>query len=903
MPDFLMLRALALSWLLLLGCAATPAAFAQSSTTITPAQRALLQSLTPAQRNAMLRRFQGSTSAAQGNNTPAPAPADATPAATGPAPDDDMPVRTTLGPDSTVIVLVTGPQSDDRKDDDERKATINARNPYVLDRNGALRMPGIAPVSLAGLTEEQALIRLRAEPALAGLEIEFFLLPLDDLEQPDLQPFGYDLFAMDADRFAANDKQPVPTDYVIGPGDTVNVQFYGAVTAEYSIAVDRDGTLGLPELGPLPAAGLTFDALREEIKLRVSEKLIGSQASVTLGELRSIRVFLLGDVEMPGAYQVSAFSTMTNVLALGRGIAPTGSLRSIQQKRNGRVINTLDLYSLLLQGDASRDRRLANGDVVFVPTVGPRITVSGDVQRPAIYEYKKSISARQAVTLAGGSLPSALISNVRIERPNPASGLDVFEVDLRDVTSGDFTLQAGDRLVVPGDVEQLDNVVTLSGHVRRAGLRPWRPGLRLSDVLDSDRDVGPDADTHYVVIKRQRLPNGPISVISASIFDVWRGARDATDPALIARDEIIVFSMDEGRSVLLDPILETLRQQSSVDAPSAIVSIDGEVKAPGFYPLEADMTVADLIRAGGGLTEAAYADDAELRRHSTAPDGARKSQLVSISLQSENPASSEQTIALQPYDRLNIKRTPNWGEERFIEIRGEVTFPGRFSLSDGESLASVLDRAGGLTPASFAGGAVLTRASLRERERQQLDELATRIENDLATLALSNPDQEDGLSTGQSLLRQLRSAQPTGRLVIDMDAIVNGESKQDLLLRDGDLLFIPKKSQEVTVIGEVQYATSHLWNEDFSREDYILRSGGITPKADKRRIYVVRASGEVVVSKRSRFYGSLNSNEIRAGDTIVVPIKTDRVAPVVLWTSATQIIYNLAIAAAAVNSF
>ncbi|MFK8016110.1 MAG: SLBB domain-containing protein [Gammaproteobacteria bacterium] len=882
----------------------TPATLAQGLPQLTSEQQRALSAMTPAQKEAVLRQM-GFTNARS-----VPAPTNRTDRAaeieipTSSVIEEGESLIDTLDVTDTII-LILSPRENVRLDRKTRslKERINSGNPYRLDSGGQLTLPELPKIALGGLSQQQAQVRMQAEPAFSQFDLEFHILPIDDPEGPTLEPFGYNVFSDDPRRFGVGDSVPVPSDYKIGPGDMVRIQFYGAAAAQYALEVDRDGMLSLPQLGPLQAAGLSFDGLREEIRLRVSQQLIGSEVSVTLGQLRSVRVFLVGDVVAPGAYQVNAFATISNVLALGGGVAESGSLRRIQQKRDGRVINTFDLYRLLLHGDAARDRRVADGDVLFVPPVGSRVSIAGEVQRPAKYEFIKSLSVAEAVKMAGGALPGALRSDVRVERQSAEDGLNVYEVDLDRSADAGFALASGDRLTLVRQSNQLDQAVTLQGHVYRPGVEPWSPGMRLSQLLSSPRDVKSQADLGYVLIQRQRVPNGPIEVLSADLGGIWARSARAADPELQARDQITVFSMTEERDVYLQPILETLRLQAQASAPTAVVSVDGQVKRPGTYPLEAGMTVIDLIRAGGGLTESAYRDSAELRRYGNDSGGERVSDLLDISLLDLSPGTGSAGELLQRFDHLSVKGISNWGEDNFLELRGEILFPGRYSVRRGETLASVLRRAGGLSDTAFPEGTILIRESLREREREQLDELAARIESDLASMALSNSGQSDAIGIGQSLLRQIRATDPTGRLVIDMSAILSGDRNADVLVRDGDSLFVPKKSQEITVVGEVQYATSHLWKDGLVRDDYIVRSGGITAKADRRRIYIVRASGEVVVSSRSRFYSRSQGNDIEAGDTIVVPLKTDRVAPLVLWSSATQIIYNLAIAAAAVGSF
>ena len=246
-----------------------------------------------------------------------------------------------------------------------------------------------------------------------------------------------------------------------------------------------------------------------------------------------------------------------------------------------------------------------------------------------------------------------------------------------------------------------------------------------------------------------------------------------------------------------------------------------------------------------------------------------------------------QTTTVSPYSRYGL---------------GEVQFPGTYPIRQGETLSSVLMRAGGFTEHAFLDGSVFLREELREREEEQLETLANRVEADLATIAVSDAGLSETLTTGRTLVAQLRGTQAVGRMVIDLRGVMAGGA-QDIVLKNGDTLMVPETTQSVTVLGEVQYATSHLYNDSLDRDDYILRSGGLTNRADERRIYVVRANGEVVARPPSAWFGRSAATDIRPGDTVVVPADIDRGRKLALWSSVTQIAYNLAIAAAAVNSF
>ncbi|MGH8238816.1 MAG: SLBB domain-containing protein, partial [Steroidobacteraceae bacterium] len=355
-------------------------------------------------------------------------------------------------------------------------------------------------------------------------------------------------------------------------------------------------------------------------------------------------------------------------------------------------------------------------------------------------------------------------------------------------------------------------------------------------------------------------------------------------------------------------LMRDLRMQSRIDRPTPEVSVAGKVKVPGKYPLEPGMRVSDLLRAGGSLDEAAYGGQAELTRYEVANGEARQAELIPIDLGRVQAGDPVADIALLPFDYLVIKELPLWAAQEEVEIRGEVKFPGRYPIHRGETLRSVMERAGGLTDLAFAEGAVFTREELKQREKKQLDTLASRMESDVAQFSLQSAqetgkDAGQALAVGKSLLASLREAQPVGRLVIDLNQSMRARSgsEMDIVLKNNDRLLVPRVTQEVTVLGEVQSATSHLYRAELSRDDYIAMSGGLTPRADDDRIYVVRADGSVVARSGNAWFSG--SGGVRSGDTIVAPFDTERMRPLPFWTAVTTIIYNLAISAAAVSSF
>lgn len=851
-------------------------------------------------------QFEEQRQAPPSTTRPAPLPT-LQPGSLSPSMDQQaMPAQQQVAPESKERIV--------RSEEEEQRLRalrdqVQRRNPYRLDKWGILNVPELGPIPLAGLTVQEAIQRLSAERSFREFIVHLTRLPLAPIGSDALKPFGYELFAGIPSTFAPATDVPVPAEYVLGPGDTIQVQLFGNTKGRYSLVVGRDGRIDFPELGPIAVSGRRFMEVREDLESRVRDQMIGTQASVSIGELRSIRVFVLGEAESPGSYTVSGLSTITNALLVSGGVKDIGSLRKIQLKRAGQTVTTLDLYDLLLRGDTRADLRLLPGDVIFIPPVGTTVSIAGEVRRPAIYELKTESTVDDLLELAGGLTPSADPKVVTLERITDNRQRVTLDIDLSTSSGQNALLRSGDILRVSAIRPVLENSVTISGHVYRPGQFQFREGMRLTDVIGTLEELKPNADHHYVLIRRELPPDRKLTVFSADLGRALEQPSSAANLELAPRDEIFVFDLESGRERIIEPLMRELRLQSQIDQPTSEISISGQVKVPGRYPLEPGMRLTDLLRAGGGLSEAAYGGQAEVTRYVIGDDDAREAELIEIDLRAALSGDPRADIPLRSFDQVVIKEVPLWDAIEEVEVSGEVRFPGRYPIKRGETLSSLLRRAGGLTDFAFSEGAVFTRAGLKDRERKQLEALATRMQSDLAQLSLhaaqeGDRDAGEALAVGQSLLTSLRETEPVGRLVINLDRSMTAaaNSEHDVVLKDGDRLLVPRVTQEVTVIGEVQSITSHLYSPDRTRDDYIAMSGGLTPRADEDRIYVVRANGSVEVRSSSAWFSSGNV-EIRPGDTIVVPLDTERMRPLPFWTAVTTIIYNLAVSVAAVNSF
>ena len=378
------------------------------------------------------------------------------------------------------------------------------------------------------------------------------------------------------------------------------------------------------------------------------------------------------------------------------------------------------------------------------------------------------------------------------------------------------------------------------------------------------------------------------------------GRNTAADPPLLRRDRVIFFDLTTERSELLQADLDRLRQAARLGQPAAIVSVGGRVSFPGQYPLLPGMTALDLVRAAGGLTEDAYGLDADLTRRTLSPQGQQNS-LIQVPLAGIVDG-TQQPVTLAAADTLLIRQLPDWGESLRVQVGGEVRFPGDYVMRENETLRDLIQRAGGFTADAHPSSAVFTRDTLRQREARELTQLKQRLRQQLAFVALTaegeRAEQSADLLRAQAVLEEAENSEVAGRLVIDLESQIEGDS-QVVVLDDGDQLFIPKQPSTITIIGEVNFPTSHLYEAGTNVLDYVQRSGGISPLGDSDSIYVVRANGSVERVK-SGWFG--RSPQAKPGDTIVVPLDLTRVKPLTLWTNVTSIIYQLALSVAAFNS-
>jgi polysaccharide biosynthesis/export protein len=789
-------------------------------------------------------------------------------------------------------------------------ARIMAKNPYEIDRLGFLNLPGIKPISLSGLTEAEARQRLNFEPALAPYVVNINIVKVTS---PSRQSFGYDFFKKSATAIIPGSDIPAPDDYRLGEGDRFNIQTTGRNTTFYSTSVSRDGYISTPDLGPISVAGRTYAQARSLVEAQVARNMVGTQVKVTLSELRSARVLVLGEVERPGSYVVAALSSPISVLFTAGGIKTIGSLRNVEVRRNGQVIKKIDLYDAFLKGIVTSDVRLVTGDVVFVPPIGPIVQADGEVVRPGVYELQEPIKLKEFIEMVGGVTGYADWESGRLTHTDKRTGIRSSRtLDLRDPTNLNVLVSSGDSLTVDAQDKKSSNEITISGGSFKTGVA-YRQGLRLTDVIKSQDELVTKADLNYVLIKSVDPTTGHISVVSTSLRQAIANPSSAANISLKPKDHIHIFGQNVPRDDFVGPLISEIEGQAGPTELASEVKISGEVHLPNTYPLERSMRVSDLLRAGGGLKPSANTEYAELSRVENDGNGQRV-KIINIDLNNLLTPSqdNDKDLLLQPYDHLVVRRISHWGEDQVVEIAGEVRYPGRYIIQHGEKLSHLIERAGGVTETAFLEAGIFLRQSLKEREREQIEKLAKRVQAALtvesgASLVSQSQVRGQAVTTNNAsgneavirgILDELRDAKPTGRMVIDLKALLERhDAEADVTLTNGDSLVIPIFNNEVTVLGEVQNPSSFRYKYGMSVKSTIALSGGLTENARRKQIYVVGANGAVELTS-----SLLSDKRLAPGDTVVVPLDTERLPVVVEWQGFTNILYNLAVTAVSLKT-
>ena len=749
-----------------------------------------------------------------------------------------------------------------------------------------------------GLNEEEYIEDELEEVADEGVSAQLF------------ERYGVSLFERDVSTFAPTDDALVPDEYRLGVGDQLIVQLFGKENATYTLGVGRDGSVNFPKLGAITVTGLTFEDARALIDTRVGQQLIGVEAVVTLGRLRAIGVFMAGEVRVPGAYSVSALTTLTQALFQAGGVTDIGSLRNIQVRRGGKIVTIFDVYDLLMRGDPSGDIRLQSGDVLFVPTIDSVVEIRGEVRRPMAYELVGGETVADLINMAGGFTKAAFADLAVLIRTSLEGGLPTAEsVNLLKSKTTSLSLRDGDILQVPSTGDMLANGVSIEGAVYRPGSFGWKSGMRVSDLIgNAERDLLPIADLTYSLIVRVKNELLDIEVMQFSLIESLLEPGSDKDPLLNVRDQILVFAVPDleevaasefSRQALLAPVLQKLTIQAREGEPTLAATISGAVKAPGQYPILKDYVVDDLVEAAGGLLESADLGTAELRRTVANATGSVDFRYIDVRFDSSGRVATG--TRLQSRDIVTVREIPDWNREDKISVRGAVLFPGTYVISPGETIASVIERAGGLTDLAFPEGAIFNRMVIARREAERAQAFAADIRQTYASRLLTEETTSTGLEEVLLITEQLDTFEGQGRLLIDLPAALSGNAESDYEVEDGDELIIPRSSDTVSVVGEVRQPGTHIFQAGLSLEDYISLSAGVTKRSDQSAIYIVRANGSVTTIDSSWWrFSEAGMQTLRPGDSIVVPVDSQHKESLAQWREVTQIIYQGMVSLAAV---
>jgi protein involved in polysaccharide export with SLBB domain len=696
---------------------------------------------------------------------------------------------------------------------------------------------------------------------------------------------------------------PAGPDYVLGPGDGLFINLWGSVSQRFKVTVDRGGQIALPEAGAVMVAGQTVAAAQQQIQQALSGQFKNARIDIALTRLRTVRVYVVGDVAQPGAYDLSSLSTALNALFAARGPTPQGSLRVVRHFRGSQLVREIDLYDLILKGMLVDLDRLQPGDSILVPPSGAQITLAGMVRRPAIYELRNEKGLAEVLDLAGGLLVSAALRQIKVERieahekrvmlsVNVPDNADANPAALREAL-GSFPVQDGDRVTVLPILPYSDSTIYLEGHVFRPGKYSYHAGMEIAEVLRSYQDLLPEPAEHAEII-RLTPPDYRPRVIDFHLSDVLGGE----DPIVLeAFDTIHIFGRYE------------------IDAPK--VSIYGEVLRPGDYPLSQGMTASGLVRMAGGFKRSAVTNEADITSY-VVQDGEKvRIQHATLAIAKALAGDSGADFVLKANDVLTIRQLSGWKDVgTSIIVKGEVLYPGTYGIEEGEKLSTLLQRAGGFRSMAYPEGAVLERVQVRqiaEKSKQQLiQQVEMAAQNTKVPVAASATDQAALLASvnaqQEQLLATLRKQPASGRLVISISQRIEKweNTVNDIELRSGDVLTIPKKPNFVVVTGQVYNSAALTYLPGMSARSYLRQAGGPTEMANKKDIYIIRANGSIVGrgGSRSLWQGNTLSMTLHRGDTIVVPEKL--LGGSQAWKNvidSVQVVASLAIAARVAVSF
>jgi protein involved in polysaccharide export with SLBB domain len=686
-----------------------------------------------------------------------------------------------------------------------------------------------------------------------------------------LPMFGYELFRKAPNTFSPVNNIPVTPDYTIGPGDELLVNIWGQVEAKQRVVVDRNGMINLPKVGQVSVVGVHYQNLNAHLKTAVGKLFKNFELDVSLGKLRSIQVFVVGQAARPGNYTVSSLSTLVNAVFASGGPSAKGSMRRIQLKRSGKVVTEFDMYDLLLKGDISKDVQLLSGDVIYIPSIGAMAAVAGSVNTPAIFELKDQETLASVLNLAGGLTNVAAGQKVRVERIHKREirKMDEFQLDSVGLAR---LLQDGDLVTVRPISAGFENAVTLRGNVAglHAGRHAWKEGLRITDIIPNRAALL--TDSYWVEHNQSTQTND----------SAWFKQNQSVE---VGSKPWFNQNQNQNQTTLSNPTGENASAlRSHVTTRVAEINWD-------------------------------YASVERLDRKELT------TKLIPFNLAKAMQGDAEHNLALQAGDVVTLFskediQAPIAKRSTYVILEGELASPGLYQTLPGETLRQLVERIGGLSPQAHLIGSEFTREATRKLQQKRLDDILVQMEAEIqrtasrrSSAAMSKEAADAALAEAQAqsqMLAKMKKVKASGRIVLEMpEYAVELKNLPDLVLEDGDRFFIPSVPSTVSVMGTVYNQNAFIYKKGQTVSDYLNRAGGPTRDGDDGEIYLIRVDGSVFSKRQGTFIfgeGSLGGRKAMPGDTIVVPEKLERYNLTKGLLEWTQVFYQFAIGVASMKT-
>ena len=664
------------------------------------------------------------------------------------------------------------------------------------------------------------------------------------MPQDGIKVFGRDIFYSSNLTFEPSMNIATPTDYRLGPGDQVVIEVWGASEANIVQKVTPDGYISIPDVGPIAVNGLTVQAASNRIRAKLSKIYSGMKTAnvdlstnvkVSLGQIRTIQVNIMGEVARPGTYALSSFSTVFHALYKAGGVSPIGSLRNIKVVRGGRTVATIDVYDYILQGRSHTDIRLQEGDVILASPYEALVMIQGKIKRPMYYEMKSSESIATLINYAGGFSDDAYASSITVERSN-AKERTICTVD--EMHYNDFKMKDGDVVSIGAILDRYDNRVEIKGAVYRPGSYAIGQDIRtVRDLILKADGLLEEAFTNRGVLHREN-PDRKLEIISVNT----KGILDGTEPDIALQKNDALFI----------PSIYDLEAKGTLE-------INGEVFAPGIFPFAANTKLEDLIIMAGGLTEAASTVRVDVTRRFTDNKSTKKQKEISetytFSVKDGFVIEGEQGFILEPYDQVFVRRSPGYTPKINVTINGEVEYEGNYALNErNERLSDVIKQAGGLTEFAYLEGARLERQLTYEEYLQAKELMAMVVSN-------NKVDGNDSI-----IVPEVTRTYPVGINLVEI--MKNPHSAIDPVLHDGDVIIIPQLMTTVSISGSVRKPNSIVYDPKKDLKDYISEAGGYAERARKSGTFILYPNGHIKELGRNA-----SAKNIIGGSKIIVPQK------------------------------